>query len=66
MKGRLIFVTILFSLAVILISAGFYFTNEEKPLNEEKLFDEERYLNEESLLNEEKLFIEKCSGQAFL
>ncbi len=53
MKGRLIFVTILFSLAVILISAGFYFTNQEKPLNGE------RYLNEESLFNEEKLFIEK-------
>lgn len=53
MKGRLIFVTILFSLAVILISAGFYFTNGEKPLNGE------RYLNEESLFNEEKLFIEK-------
>lgn len=52
MKGRLIFVTILFSLAVILISAGFYFTNGEKPLNGE------RYLNEESLFNEEKLFIE--------
>ncbi len=59
MKGRLIFVTILFSLAVILISAGFYFTNQEKPLNEEKHVNEERYLNEESLFNEEKLFIEK-------